>query len=225
MAKPPYDLRDYLFDELTTEQRSEVEAYLESSADARQELERLQITHKALLSLPDEEVPRRIAFVSDKVFEPSRAARFRQTLWAPAERFGFGAAAALLILFAGLWTVQPSLPVDHAGWQLAFGPVPEPAVAEEQTSTPPTVAGLTPEQVRAVAAALIAESDEQVRQDVTRLVSESVSRESNRSERLRQAAVEQLRRESEQAWRILRTEYEELAYTLSAEARPVGFER
>ena len=76
-----------------------------------------------------------------------------------------------------------------------------------------------------MAAALIAESDEQLRQDVTRLVSESVSQESNRSERLRQAAVEQLRRESEQAWRILKTEYEELAYTLSAEARSVGFAR
>ena len=225
MAKPPYDLRDYLFDELTPEQRAEVEAYLESSADARQELERLQLAHKALLSLPQEEIPRRIAFVSDKVFEPSRAARLWQAIWAPAERFGFGAAAALLILFAGLWTVQPSLTVDQAGWQLAFGPAPKPAVVEEQTSTPPTVGALTPEQVRAVAAVLIAESDEQLRQDMARLVSKTVSQESNRSERLWQAAVEQLRRESEQGWRILRTDYEELAYTMSAEARPVGFER
>ena len=225
MAKPPYDLRDYLFDELTPEQRGEVEVFLESSADARQELERLQITHKALLSLPEEEVPRRIAFVSDKVFEPSWAARFWQTIRAPAERFGFGVAAALFILFVGLWTVQPSLTVDQDGWQLAFGSAPESAVVEEVAPLPLTVVGLTPQQVRAVAAALIAEHDEQLRQDVTRLVSESVSRESARSDRRRQVAVEQLRRESEQAWRILKTRYEDLAYTMSAETRPVGFER
>ena len=225
MAKPPYDLRDYLFDELTPEQRAEVEAFLEASADARQELERLQITHKALLSLPEEEVPRRIAFVSDKVFEPSRAARLWAALWGPAERYGFGAAAALLVLFAGLWTVQPSLTVDQEGWRVAFGPAPAPAVVEEPTPAPPTLARLTPEQVRAVAAALVAENDEQRRQDTARLLSEAVSRESDRTESRWQAAVEQLRRESEQGWRILRTDYEELAYTLSANARPVGFER
>ena len=223
MAKPPYDLRDYLFDELTPEQRAEVEAFLESSADARQELERLQITQKVLLSLPEEEVPRRIAFVSDKVFEPSRAARLWAALWGPAENYGFGAAAALLVLFAGLWTVEPSLTVDQEGWRLALGAALDPAPVEEKV--PSTVAALTPEQVRAATAALIAESDEQLRQDMARLVSSAVSRESGRSEPLWRAAVEQLRRESEQGWRILRTDYEKLAYTLSAEASPVGFER
>ena len=225
MAKTPYDLRDYLFDELSREQRAEVEAHLASSLEARQELERLQITRKALLSLPEEEIPRRIAFVSDKVFEPSRASRFWRGLWAPAERMGWAPAAALLVLFAGLWAVKPSLSVDQEGWRLAFGAAAEPAAVDESAPAPPLVPGLAPRQADAAAAALIAENDERLRRDMARLVSETVSRESERSQRLWRAAVEQLRRESEQGWRILKTDLEDLTYTMSAEARPAGFER
>lgn len=223
--KPPYDLRDYLFDELSPDQRAEVEAYLALSADARQELERLQVAHRALLSLPEEEVPRHIAFVSDKIFEPSRALRFWQNLWAPAEHFGFGAATALLVLFVGLWAVQPSLNIDQEGWQLTFASPPEPAAVEAYTPGPAMVTGLTTERMKVLAMTLIAENNEQLREDISRLISETVLRESRHSKRLWQSAVEQLRRESEQGWRILRTDLEDLTYTMSAEARPVGFGR
>ena len=76
MSNAPHDLRDYVLDELTLPQRAEVERFLAASVEAREEVERLRLTHQALLSLPEEEPPRRIAFVSDKVFEPSRAAAF-----------------------------------------------------------------------------------------------------------------------------------------------------
>jgi len=57
----------------------------------REELARLRVTHAALLSVRDEEVPRRIAFVSDKVFEPT----WWQRLWRSAPRLGFASAAML----------------------------------------------------------------------------------------------------------------------------------
>ena len=225
MIKPPYDLRDYLFDELDLEQRAEVEAYLASSSEARQELERLQITHRALLSLPEEEIPQRIAFVSDKIFEPTSVGQFWQKLWASTEHFGLGAAVALLVLFAGIWTVQPSLKVDQEGWQLAFGTASVLESTEGHKTESTTVANLTPDQVRAMAVALIDENNKQLRNDISQLVARTVSRESENSGRLWRAAVEQLRRESEQGWRILRTDFEDLAYTTSAEAKPITFER
>ena len=61
MSASPHDLRDYLFDELSEAERAEVEAYLKTSPEARDELEQLRVTQQVLLSVPDEEIPRRIA--------------------------------------------------------------------------------------------------------------------------------------------------------------------
>ena len=171
----PHDLRDYLFDELTPEQRAEVEAYLETSAEARGELEALQLTQKALLSVPDEEIPRRIAFVSDKVFEPSRAMRLWRELWAGAPRLGFGMAAVIVAFFGGLWAVQPTITVDSDGWQIAFGQ-PEQVAAEPAPETRDRAEpSLTSEQVRAVVAEVVAqygaETETRLRQEMASLVS------------------------------------------------------
>jgi hypothetical protein len=65
-----------------TEHESEFAAYLQD--------ERAAATVAALRSLPYEEPPRRIAFVSDKVFEPAWWQRF----WA-APKWGFASAAML----------------------------------------------------------------------------------------------------------------------------------
>ena len=80
MNGAPHDLRDYLFDELSSAEKAEVEAWLATSAAGRVELDLLRLTNQALLSLPDEEIPQRIAFVSDKVFEPSPWARLASWL-------------------------------------------------------------------------------------------------------------------------------------------------
>ena len=58
MSETPHDLRDYLFDELNAAERAEVEAHLSASPEAREELDRLRVTQQALLSVPDEEIPR-----------------------------------------------------------------------------------------------------------------------------------------------------------------------
>ena len=50
--------------------RREAEAHAAACSDCREELATLRLTLDALSTLREEEIPRRIAFVSDKVFEP-----------------------------------------------------------------------------------------------------------------------------------------------------------
>jgi len=51
----------------------------------------LKLTQTTLLALEDEEVPRRISFVSDKVFEP----RWYETIWHSGPALGFASAVIL----------------------------------------------------------------------------------------------------------------------------------
>ncbi len=91
------DLKAYVLGELAAPERREVEAHAGACAVCREELARLRLTQDALLALREEEVPRRIAFVSDKVFEPS----WWRSLWWSAPKLGFVSAslvaAALLV--------------------------------------------------------------------------------------------------------------------------------
>jgi anti-sigma factor RsiW len=93
MKCSPYELKDYFFGELGPAEREAVEAHVASCGHCRDELGALNATRAALLSVPEEEPPRRIAFVSDKVFEP----RWWQRLWASGPRLGFAAAAMLAV--------------------------------------------------------------------------------------------------------------------------------
>ena len=86
-----FDLKGYFLNELAESERRLVSEHLPGCPDCREELDRLQVTGAALLAVPDEEIPRRIAFVSDKVFEPS----WWRRLWASGPRLGFASAAML----------------------------------------------------------------------------------------------------------------------------------
>src|SRR5260370_33884495 len=68
-----------------------VATHIESCESCHEELERLRVTHAALLTLKEEEIPQRIAFVSDKIFEP----RWWQRMWRSAPAMGFASAAVL----------------------------------------------------------------------------------------------------------------------------------
>jgi len=91
----PHDLRDYLFDELAASQIAEVRAHLKTCVSCTTELETLRSTQSALLALRDEEIPQRIGFVSDKVFEPSPVRRWFAGFWTSAARLGFVSSALL----------------------------------------------------------------------------------------------------------------------------------
>ena len=93
-------LRDYAFDELPASERKSMEQHLAQCDDCAQELDRMQITTAALRILPNREIPQRIAFVSDKVFEPSWFVRF----WNSGARMGFASACVLgLAMVVSAW--------------------------------------------------------------------------------------------------------------------------
>ncbi len=95
MSCPPFDLRDYVLNELGDPERRLVETHVKTCGACREELDRLRVTETALLSLPDEEIPQRIGFVSDPVFEPSRLSRWGKAFWGSAARVAFASAAML----------------------------------------------------------------------------------------------------------------------------------
>jgi hypothetical protein len=86
-------------------------AHIESCESCREEVERLRVTQTALLSLADEEVPQRIAFVSDKIFEP----RWWQRVWHSGPAMGFAAAALLAIAILVHAYARPVTVVQSAG--------------------------------------------------------------------------------------------------------------
>jgi anti-sigma factor RsiW len=93
MSCSPNDLKDFLVGELSEAERARVGAHVAACRACSDELERLRMTHAALHALRDEDPPRRIAFVSDKVFEPG----WWQRLWASGPRLAFASAAMLSI--------------------------------------------------------------------------------------------------------------------------------
>ena len=105
------DWRAYSFGELDTEARRAAEKHAASCADCQDELAGLRVTLDALATLREEEIPRRIAFVSDKVFEP----RWWQKLFLRPS-FAAGAVIAAAILAHGFVrpVAAPGAPVNTA---------------------------------------------------------------------------------------------------------------
>ena len=122
MSCSPFDLKDYFFGELPEPARKETESHLAGCGTCRDELAGLDLTRAALLAVPDEEPPRRIAFVSDKVFEP----RWWQRMWNSGPQLGFAAAALLAaaIVVHG-FAIRPAAPV------IATAAVPDAVIETE----------------------------------------------------------------------------------------------
>jgi hypothetical protein len=97
MSCSRFDLRDYFFKELPDSERRQVEAHVRNCQPCLEELDRLRLTEAALFALREEEIPRRIGFVSDPVFEPSLWRRWWAGLWGSTARLGFAAAAMLSV--------------------------------------------------------------------------------------------------------------------------------
>jgi anti-sigma factor RsiW len=128
MSCSPFDLRDYFFQELSDPHRQrQVEAHVKTCAPCREELDRLRLTGAALRSLADEEIPQRIAFVSDKIFEPSPWRRWLAAFWNSGARLGFASAAMLsasLVVFALRPAPAPVLSVMRPAAVEASAPAP-----------------------------------------------------------------------------------------------------
>src|SRR5271154_3724474 len=87
------DWKAYTLGELDAETRQEAENHVAACSDCQDELAGLRLTLDAMATLRDEEMPRRIAFVSDKVFEP----KWYQRLWSPTFAGALVVAAAILV--------------------------------------------------------------------------------------------------------------------------------
>jgi len=134
MSCSPFDLKDYFLQELTSPQRLQVETHVQGCVPCREELDRLQLTEAALFTLRDEEIPQRIAFVSDQIFEPSPVRRWFSGFWGSTARLGFAGAAMLsvsLIYFAATRPApapgRPAAPTIVAG-----APAPSPEQVQQQ---------------------------------------------------------------------------------------------
>src|SRR6476660_9291968 len=67
-SKP--DWKAYVLRELSPDESRQAETHLATCSTCHEEVATLRLTLDTLSALREEEVPRRIAFVSDKVFEP-----------------------------------------------------------------------------------------------------------------------------------------------------------
>jgi anti-sigma factor RsiW len=95
MNHPTEALQDYAVGELAADEQPALEQHLAICGECALELDRLRVTTSALRTLPDQEIPQRIRFVSDKVFEPSPVSRFFAGFWNSAGRLGFASACVL----------------------------------------------------------------------------------------------------------------------------------
>jgi len=109
MSCSPFDLRDYVFEELSEPERKQVETHVNSCRGCREEYERLRLTEAALFSLREEEIPQRIAFVSDKIFEPSPWRRAWAAFWGSTARLGFASAAMLSVALVVFALMRPAV--------------------------------------------------------------------------------------------------------------------
>ena len=87
------DWKAYVLRELGQDAHREAEAHLATCSICHEEVATLRLTLDTLSTLREEEIPRRIAFVSDKVFEP----RWWQRVFSPTFAAGALVAAAILI--------------------------------------------------------------------------------------------------------------------------------
>ncbi len=129
MACEQYDWKAYAFGELAAKDRREAETHASTCEGCREELAQVRLTVDTLSALREEEVPRRIAFVSDKVFEP----RWWETFLRPASFSPMLAAACVIaaaIVMHGYLMRPPA--VDAAAIQAQVNQAVTRAVADVQ---------------------------------------------------------------------------------------------
>ncbi len=94
-SKP--DWKAYTFGEMDAAERREAEAHAAHCVACQEEVAGLRITLDAMAVLREEELPRRIAFVSDKVFEPAWWQRMVQSFRQPSFAAAGVIAVAILV--------------------------------------------------------------------------------------------------------------------------------
>lgn len=103
-----YDWKGFVLQEIPPAERRRMEEHLKTCAACRQEVEALGLTLVAVRQLPQQPIPRRLAFVSDPIFELP----WWKRLWRmPAPAWGFAAACVVAAaIFAHALMAPPAPP-------------------------------------------------------------------------------------------------------------------
>jgi hypothetical protein len=144
------DLKAVSLGEGTAAEQRAVDTHVKSCAACREELSRLELTFASLGALREEEIPKRIAFVSDPVFEPS----WWRRIWNSGPQLGFASAG----LLAGALVFHAAYPQKPA----AAAPAPQAIVAQQS---------LTEEQVQKRIEAAVAQVEERQQKRTAALLS------------------------------------------------------
>jgi len=156
------DWKSYALGELDARARQEAESHVAACADCQDELAGLRVTLDAMATLRDEELPRRIAFVSDKVFEPRWYEKLTQAFLRPSFAAAGLIAAAILV---------------HAFVRPVGAPSSAPSQPMAQVDTAAVEARVTAE----VTARLQSEMAAAVNNAVTKAVAETEKRDDQRT--------------------------------------------
>jgi len=140
MKCSPFELKDYFLQELAPPQSAQMEEHIHTCPDCRDELDRLRLTEAALFSLRDEEIPQRIAFVSDKIFEPTPLRRMWAAFWGSSGRLGFASAAMLSAALVFFTLHKPPAPAKPVQDRVALAPAPGPSDEQIQARIDKAVA-------------------------------------------------------------------------------------
>ncbi len=173
-------LMDLALQEAGPEQRKRVQAHLEECVACRGQLADLNLTRKLLVQgLPEEEVPRRIAFVA----LPERQPYWRSFLRSRALAIPMGIAATVALLVGALALAQTRVVVERGRWEVAFGGASRDATAggvrRAGLPAPQPVgvtAPLTREQAALLVTAAIRESEQRQRAETATLVEAAAAR-------------------------------------------------
>jgi len=148
-------LRDYAFDELPAEERRAFEQHLATCGDCALELDQWRLTTAALRMLPDREIPQRIAFISDRVFEPSLWRRF----WNSGSRVAFASACVLAIaMVISAWHLSTVYRPAEPPTVVQTAPVPQDQIDAAVTRA---VAKIRSEEAQMIQAAVQASEQKQ----------------------------------------------------------------
>ena len=151
-------LMDLALAEAGPVERKRVQEHLQGCEACRAQLADLDLTRKLLVQgLPQEEVPRRIAFVAAN----EEAGLFgRSGLWRRAFAVPVGVAAAVALLVGALALARVRVVLEQERWEIAFGASQQAAAqATGSLSAGPVSAGLTREQVAGLVDAAVRQSE------------------------------------------------------------------
>lgn len=191
MQKPPceqFDLKAYALGEASAAERKTIEGHAAACGDCRAELESLGTLRTAMMSWADEEPPRRIAFVSDKVFEPRWWQRWNLAqMLAPA-------ALAALAAFAVVRTQTPqAMPSQAAITSAEIEKRVADAVAERVSVAVKQAVAESETRQQAQAAQLVRATERRMRQENTQAMAQTMAVMDSNFEMLRKREARYLR--------------------------------